>query len=118
MQRRVFIVQEPVKRDSETGELVPMMNFKRVLEYGSPIVCLPRGNVALSPAPTMDKLREKLKDFSDKDYLVCAGDPTCLAMAAIIAADRNRGKVTMLKWDKISKGYIEVRIDLYNRKES
>lgn len=113
-----YIVQEPVRRDPESGELVPMMNFNRVLDYGKPVVCLPRGNIAFSPAPTMDKLREKLKDFSDSDYLVCAGDPSCLAMAAMIAAERNRGKVALLKWDKRASSYIEVRVDIYNRKES
>lgn len=115
---KCYIVQEPVKRDHDTGELVPMMNFNKVLDYGTPIVCLPRGNVAFSPAPTMDKLRDKLRDFTDDDYLVCAGDPSCLAMAAMVASERNRGKVALLKWDKRTQTYIEVRVDLYNRKDS
>jgi hypothetical protein len=109
-----------MKKDLATGTPIPLMDFRKVLEYGEPVVCLPPGRVAFSPGPMVDTLREKLKDFTDNDYIVSVGDPTAIFVAAMIASDINRGKVKALKWDKISRRYIAVDIDIHyrTRKES
>lgn len=109
----VFIVQEPMIRDSASGNLIPQFDFRQVLEYGSPVVCLPPGRVALTPGPTVAVLRSKLRDFNDEDYLVATGDPSAIAIAAAIACDNNMGRMKLLKWDKNHKRYIMVAIDLY-----
>lgn len=113
MRPTCYIVQEPVRRDTSSGELVPLMNFKRVLEYGEPVVCLPPGVLLLSPAPTTRKLRESLKNFTEDDYLVAVGDPTAIAVAGAICAEVNQGRLKMLKWDKPTKRYMTVQIDLH-----
>lgn len=112
---RVFIPQEPMRFDHASQQMVSIMNFSKALEYGEPIVCLPSGPVALSPTPTMFKLRDCLRDFCDDDYLIAVGDPTVIAIASMIAADNNRGRVKLLKYDRDQRGYIKVEINIHHK---
>ncbi len=109
---RVFVVQEPLKRNAD-GELERFMDLTKVAQYGQPIVCLKSGKVTLSPGPTIDRLWEVLKDFSDDDYLVAVGDPSAIAVAAAIAAEVNNGRFKLLKWDKRLSLHIEVDYDIH-----
>lgn len=111
----VYVVQEPMKRDEATGQMVSIFNFAKALEYGEVKICLPPGNIALSAAPTTFQLHEALADFDDKDYLLCAGDPTAIAMAGAVAAMKNRGKIKLLKRDRDTKKYIQVDFDVYQK---
>lgn len=117
MQKRgkCFIIQEPMKRDFSSRQMVPLMDFRKVLEYGDPVVCLPIGRMSLSPGPTVDILKTKLRNFCDDDYLVAVGDPSAIMMAGAIASEFNMGRFKMLKWDKESKQYIKVEVNLFNR---
>lgn len=110
---RVFLPQEPARWHQ--GAWVPAVDIRPVLEYGTPVVCLPPGRMILSPAPTTMALREKLADFTDNDYLVAIGDPSLIATAAAIVSHVNRGKFRLLKWDKDRAGYIVVEIDINQR---
>ena len=112
---KCYIIQEPLKYDPISGQMVPVMDFRKVLEYGEPVVCLPGGRVSLSPGPTIDALRNKLKDYTDGDYLVSVGDPSAIFIAAMVIGDINRGKCNLLKWDKQSKQYIKVEVDVHYR---
>lgn len=108
----VYIVQEPMRRDSESGHLVPTMDFRKCLEYGDPVVCLTNPKVAFTPGPMVRALNDCLKDFCDDDYLVAVGDPSAIATAAAVAAKNNLGRFNLLKWDKNSRRYIKVEINL------
>jgi hypothetical protein len=114
---KVFVVQEPMKRDAATGAMVSIFNFKKALAFGELEVCLPSGMVSLSPGPTVSRLNDVLRNFSDDDYLLAAGDPSAIAIAGAIAANRNRGKFKVLKYDKEQREYISVAVDIYNRKD-
>lgn len=109
----VYIVQEPMIRDIATGQMVSQFDFRNVLEYGDPIICLPNGRVALNPAPTVQQLKDKLRNFSDDDYLVAVGDPSAIAIASAVACNNNMGRMKLLKWDKNHKRYIMVAIELF-----
>lgn len=112
---RVFITQEPQRKDPATGRMVSMMNFNHARKFGEPVVLLPAGPVALNTAPVVWELKDALRDFSDQDYLIAVGDPTLQAMAAIVAAQNNRGRVHFLKWDRELGNYIEVQFDLHHK---
>lgn len=112
---KVFIPQEPVRRNKRTGELESRMRFEVASKFGETVVLLPPGRMMLSPQPAIERMKDKLRDFSDDDYLIAVGDPTAIAIAAVIAADNNRGKLKMLKWDKEKEVYISVEIDIYHR---
>ncbi len=107
---KVFIVQEPTKRVN--GSLVPVFDMTPAMVYGELVVLLPPGNVMLSTAPMVQELKHKLRDFDDGDYLIPAGDPAAMAAASMVAASMNRGRVNILKWDRETRQYVKMRIEL------
>jgi hypothetical protein len=102
----VYVVQETLGK-----------NLLSAVEYGELKVLLPSGQITLSPGPSVFRLRKKLTDFNDDDYLLLIGDPIAIALAAMVAASINQGKVNFLKWDKQERKYFPVKSDL-NRKLS
>lgn len=106
----VVIPQEPMKMVN--GEWVPSADLTSLVQYGEPVVCLPHGRIALSPGPAVAKMKDVMRNFGDDDYLVCVGDPSLIGMAAAIAAYNNRGRFTLLKWDRNIKQYIKVAVNI------
>ena len=113
---KVYAVQDVVKRDFKTGDMVSTMDFRKALSYGEVELLLSHGRVGFTPGPTIDTLKEKLRNFSYEDYLIPTGDPAAIAIASMIAGEANMGRVKMLKWDRDSKNYIEIQIDLNYRR--
>jgi len=72
----------------------------------------------LSPSPVIRLLSNKLREFSDDDFLLAMGDPVAIGIASMVAADVNNGKVNMLKWDRENQCYYNVKINLYQKGES
>ena len=76
----VYIVQEMPNHD-----LAPAM------KYGEMKVLLPpHTQIAFSTAPTIRTLRNKLRNFSDDDFLLLAGDPVAIGLACAIAVALRR----------------------------
>lgn len=107
----VFVPQEVLYKNS-LGALVPKFQTHKAEEYGRLEVLLPYGKVMLSPQPMISRLRRALKDFSDDDYILPTGDPAAIAAATSIAADMNRGRVKLLRWDGGARRYIELKMNL------
>ena len=70
-----------------------------------------------SPQPAIRKLKRKLKDFNDDDYLLMMGDPAAMGIACCVAAEMNRGKFNILKWDKKAQRYYPVSVNLNEKGE-
>ena len=105
---RVFVVQEN-----------PNVNILAAGHYGELIPLLKPGKqITLSSAPVVRLLKSKLKDYSDKDFILAMGDPVAIGIAAIAASDNNNGKVNILKWDRENSCYYNVKIDMYQKGES
>tara|TARA_A100001388_G_scaffold153409_2_gene114055 strand:+ start:3302 stop:3622 length:321 start_codon:yes stop_codon:yes gene_type:complete len=102
MNSKVYVVQE-----SQGRNLLPAQ------EYGDINVLLPPGNVAFSSSPTVRRLRNGLKDFTDSDYLLLMGDPAAIAMAGAIATEQNRGRMQLLKWDRQEHRYFVIKVDIH-----
>jgi hypothetical protein len=95
----VWVVQESLKHD-----------LSPAAEYGQLKVLCPPGDVTVDAQPIVDRIREKLADFSDKDYLLLTGDPIMLGTAMAIADAANNGVVNVLKWSRKNGCYFPVRI--------
>jgi len=108
---KVYVTQETVRRDNNTGARVPRFDITPATVYGELEYLTPEGNISFAPAPIIKTLKEKLRNFTDDDYILPVGDPILIAMATMIAADMNMGKVKMLKWDKHIGSYIVINID-------
>jgi len=103
----VYVVQEALGKNILPAE-----------DFGDLEVLLPPGNIVLSPVPTIKKLRDKLKDFGDNDYLLLIGDPAAIGIACMVASDTNGGKVNMLKWDRQELRYYPVTVDLFHERRN
>jgi hypothetical protein len=65
-----------------------------------------------APVPTVRKLRERLEEFSDDDYILPVGDPVLMSTVSMVAAEMNNGRVAFLKWDRIQRRYLVIRVDI------
>jgi len=103
----VFLVQEN-----------PYINVLGAAEYGDIVVLFESGQqIMFSPQPAIRKLKRKLKDFDDNDYLLMMGDPAAMGIACCVASEMNRGKFNILKWDKKQQRYYPVSINLNEKGE-
>jgi len=103
----VFLVQEN-----------PYINVLGAADYGEIVVLFESGRqIMFSPQPAIRALKRKLKDFDDNDYLLMMGDPAAMGICCCIAAEMNRGKFNILKWDKKQQRYYPVTINLNEKGE-
>ena len=98
----VYVVQE-----------VPKFNVLPARKYGELELMLPPGQITLSAGPTVNRLKHKLRNFTDMDYLLLIGDPLAIGLAVAIASNANRGKAGLLKWDRQEKQYYPLNVNLY-----
>ena len=98
----VYVVQE-----------VPKFNVLPARKYGELELMLPPGQITLSAGPTVNRLKHKLRNFTDMDYLLLIGDPLAIGLAVAIASNTNRGNVRILKWDRQEKQYYPLNVNLY-----
>ena len=108
----VYVNQEiPGTKDGK-----PKINIIGASQYGKLKFLLPElSQIIFSPGPLIFKLREKLKNFSQKDYLLLTGDPAIIGVACSIVSDITNGKYNLLKWDKQERKYYPIEINLYEK---
>ena len=101
----VYITQEMRGRD-----------ITDATSFGDIEILLPAGEQAsYSTQPTIRKLGRKLGKFTDEDYLLLAGDPAAIALAAAVASRASGGMFKMLKWDSQEGKYYPLAADLNYR---
>lgn len=107
---KVWVTNEPYQR-AESGGMQAKFNLTPATAFGTLEVLVPAGTSLISSVPTVRLIREKLRDFSDDDYLLPVGDPAVMMIAGAIAAEVNHGRVKLLRWDRIQQQYIVIQID-------
>ena len=110
----VYVIQEI----AGTRDGRPKINIMGASQYGTFKFLLPElSQIIFSPGPLITKLRQGLKDYKSKDYLLLTGDPAIIGVACSIASDMTNGKYNVLKWDKQERRYYPIAINLYERGE-
>ena len=110
----VYVIQEI----AGTKDGRPKINIMGASQYGSFKFLLPElSQIIFSPGPLIIKLRQGLKDYKSKDYLLLTGDPAIIGVACSIVSDITNGKYNLLKWDKQERRYYPIEINLYERGE-
>jgi len=108
----VYVVQEI----PGTKEGKPKINIMGAATYGTFKFLLPElSQIIFSPGPLIFKLRQALKNFSSKDYLLLTGDPAIIGVACSIVSDLTSGKYKLLKWDRQERRYYPIEINLYEK---
>ena len=110
----VYVIQEIA--GTRAGN--PKINIMGAASYGQFKFLLPEfSQIIFSPGPLIYKLRQGLKNFKKKDYLLLTGDPAIIGVACSIVSDITGGKFNLLKWDKQERKYYPIRINLYEKGE-
>jgi hypothetical protein len=96
----------------------PKINIMGASQYGQFKFLLPEfSQMIFSPGPLIYKLRQGLKDYKLRDYLLLTGDPAIIGVACSIVSDITHGKYNVLKWDKQERKYYPIAINLYEKGE-
>ena len=110
----VYVIQEIT--GTRAGN--PKINIIGASQYGQFKFLLPEfSQIIFSPGPLIYKLRQGLKNFNTKDYLLLTGDPAIIGVACSIVSDITNGKYNLLKWDKQERKYYPISINLYEKGE-
>ena len=110
----VFVTQEIA--GTKAGN--PKINIMGASNYGQFKFLLPEfSQIIFSPGPLIFKLREGLKNYKKRDYLLLTGDPAIIGVACSIVSDITNGRYNILKWDKQERKYYPIEINLYERGE-
>ena len=110
----VYVIQEiPGTRIGR-----PKINIMGAQKYGDIKVLLREDSqIIFSPGPIVYNLRQKLKDFTQEDYLLLTGDPAIIGIACSVVSDITNGIYNLLKWDRQESTYYPIRINLYEKGE-
>ena len=110
----VYVIQEIA--GTRAGN--PKINIMGAANYGEFKFLLPEfSQIIFSPGPLVYKLRQGLKEYKKKDYLLLTGDPAIIGVACSIVSDITGGKYNLLKWDKQERKYYPIEINLYEKGE-
>ena len=110
----VYVIQEIT--GTKTGN--PKINIMGASNYGQFKFLLPEfSQMIFSPGPLIYKLRQGVKDYKPRDYLLLTGDPAIIGVACAIVSNITNGKFKLLKWDKQEKKYYPIEINLYEKGE-
>ena len=108
----IYVIQEIP--GTQAGN--PKINIMGASQYGQFKFLLPEfSQMIFSPGPLIYKLREGLKDYKTRDYLLLTGDPAIIGVACSIVSDITHGKYKVLKWDKQERQYYPIEINLYEK---
>ena len=117
LERKVYVIQEIPGSQAGT----PKINIMGAASYATSNkfnFLLPEfSQMIFSPGPLIYKLRQGLKNFHVKDYLLLTGDPAIIGVACSIVSDITHGKYNVLKWDKQERKYYSISINLYEKGE-
>jgi len=106
----VFVIQDIP--GTKVG--APKINIIGATQFGQLKVLLPENSqIILSPAYVVQTLKQKLKDYTESDYLLLTGDPAIIGVACSIVSEITNGKYNLLKWDKQERKYYPVKINLH-----
>jgi|TARA_R100001530_G_scaffold6266_2_gene7383 hypothetical protein len=109
---KVYVIQEI----AGTRDGKPKINIMGAAEYGDFKFLLPElSQIIFSPGPLIYKLRQGLKDYTSKDYLLLTGDPAIIGVACSIVSDITNGKFNFLKWDKQERRYYPIEVNLFEK---
>ena len=108
----VYVIQEI----AGTKDGRPKINIMGAAQFGKFRFLLPElSQMIFSPGPLIFKLREGLKEYRTKDFLLLTGDPAIIGVACSLVSDMTNGKYNLLKWDKQERRYYPIEINLHEK---
>lgn len=123
MEKPTVFVPHLAMRRMPDNSLEPVHDLTPCQRFGEMQVVFklplaPRGGGADAMAQHLIHAREMLRGFNDRDSIVATGDPAAIALVVMVAEKLNRGRVALLRWDRWSKAYQRLQLDLSNERRS
>lgn len=114
---RVFVIQENMRLDRETGNIVPSKDLSSATFWGEIIYVLPPRHDHYvdhlsEHSKVADLIASRLSDIRPEDYLLFSGPPEYIAIAGAVVAAR-LGAIRFLKWNRKDRYYLPVRVELF-----
>lgn len=110
----VFAVQQQMRMDPQTRELVPrFLGIEKAEKWGRIDYLLSPSAHPFNPENVIGDLHGKLSKFGDEDLLLLIGNPALIGMATSVAAYYNNGRVRLLQWSGRHKEYTEIVTKIY-----
>ena len=95
----VYVVQEPKG-----------INIISATKYGDIEIVLPATeHITFETEGVVEKIKNKLKNITEDDYLLLLGDPAAIGIATYFALKTNK-RCQFLKWDRQEKMYYVVEV--------
>jgi len=111
---KVYVIHEPVRRDKQTGQMIPVFDLQPASRFGVLTFVLPGGNrPPLSPEAVLPQIRDAMMAYTEDDYIVTVGDPALYVWAAALAAHGTNGAVNLLKWNAREQSYYAAKAQLW-----
>jgi len=108
----VYVTQDAVRKNGN-GELIPAFDLAPATVFGELYTLFPRGrDISLNSHHITAVLKHKLRNFTDRDYILPVGDPVLFMATAMVAGQMNNGKVKVLKWDRDIRAYMQVVLEV------
>ena len=108
----VYIVQDQQRMSRHTGRLERKFDFSSAERFGRLVSLLSPTAKPFQPQSVIPDLREKLRGFSDEDFLLLVGSPVLIGFAVAVAADVNEGRVRLLQWSGERGEYTPISANL------
>ncbi len=113
MTGRVFVVQRPAYYCRQRRGWVNKYDLTPAEEYGELIFLLRPGNIYRDKlGDALEHLHEALDDYGPDDHILAVGDPVAIAAAVLVAASKNNGQISMLKFDRQAERYDAYVVDV------
>jgi hypothetical protein len=110
----VFVVQKQMRFDETTGELVPRFRtLEKAARFGQIEYLLSPSAHPFNPEHIIGDLHEKLKSYTEKDYLLLIGNPALIGMATAVAGHYNGGVLKLLQWSGHQGDYAEISVRMF-----
>ena len=108
----VYIIQRPVHRDRNTGDLKEKFNFSDAERFGELVTMLDSRAHPFQPDKVVPVLRDTLANFTQEDFLLLVGNPTLIGWAMGIACFETDGIIQTLQWNQRKQVYENISVDL------
>jgi len=108
----VYVVQNPMYKDRETGRLVKKYDLAPAAEHGNLVYLLDQD---VNPFRGLERptreLRNGLQNFAPGDSVLLIGNPILIGLTAVIASEYC-DQIIFLQWSGKSQKYVAVDVDL------
>lgn len=107
---RVFVPMVPARFDHTLREWLPSIDITPAKKFGDLIIMLPPDAAKIGPAPSIAAMKEAMKGYTERDFILPIGDPALSPILGVLAWKATGGAVRVLKWDRQLRDYVAVEL--------